>query len=121
MEFYCNINKSITAGDLQLSVTISDLPQYCESIYEVMHDDSDHGEVNCVWGVFVVHREIIKEGLRFTFPGCPNAFAWTVTSENNNTEIVLHLTTNRKEHEKEFVKSIEQFVDDWQVGLERLV
>lgn len=120
MEFYQTINKKIQSDELQQAVKISDLPKYCASIYEVMHDDGDHGEISCVWGVFVIHREVIKHGVRFTMPGCPNAFAWTLTSENDNNEILFHLTTNRKQHEEEFVESIEEFVADWQVGLGEL-
>jgi len=116
MEFYRTVNKPITTTDLQSSITISDLPKFCQSIYEVMHDDGDHGEINCIWGVFTVHREIIKDGLRFTLPGCPNAVAWTVTTESNN-EVVVHLTINKKQHDPDFIESIEEFVEDWQVGL----
>lgn len=117
MEFYRTINKSATADDLQVSIAISDLPKFCESIYEVVYDDGNHGEINCVWGVFIIHREIIKNGLRFTMPGCPNAFAWTVTAENNDNKIVLHMSTNQHEHEEEFVESLDQFADDWETGL----
>ena len=120
MEFYRNINKAIASGELHSAMTIADLPKYCDSIYEVMHDDGDHGEINCVWGVFVIHREVIKEGLRFTMPGCPNALAWTITSEKDGADILLHLTINRDQHEEEFIESIEAFVDDWAAGLARL-
>ena len=120
MEFYRHINKSTPSGDLQSVIKIADLPSYCASIYEVMHDDGDHGEVSCVWGVFSIHREVIKQGLRFTMPGCPNALAWTITAEKGNNDVLLHLTINRDEHDEEFIESIEQFVDDWQAGLSRL-
>lgn len=118
MEFYRHINKSITSGKLQSALTISDLPKYCASIYEVMHDDGDHGEINCVWGVFNVHREMIQDGVRFTLPGCPNAVAWTVTADKNTGEIVVHLTINKKQHDPDFIESIEEFVEGWKVGLE---
>ena len=119
MEFYRNTNKKLTIVELQLLITISDLPRFCSSIYEVMHDDGDHGEINCLWGVFIVHREVIKDGLRFTLPGCPNAVAWTITVESSNDEIVVHLTINQKQHDPDFIESIEQFVNDWRTGLER--
>ena len=120
MEFYRNIKTTIAAAKLQSAMIIVDLPKYCASIYEVMHDDGDHGEVNCIWGVFIVHRELIKDGVRFTLPYCPNALAWTLTSEKDSAEILFHLTINRDEHEEEFLESIEQFVDDWATGLARL-
>jgi len=119
MEFYRAINKSIAVTDLQTLIMISDLPVVCASIYEVIHDDGEHGEINCIWGVFVVHREIIKDGLRFTLPDCPNAMAWTITTESSNNGIIVHLTINQKQHDPDFVESIEQFIDEWQVGLKR--
>ena len=117
MEFYRRQNKIVTIADLQSLIVISNLSEFCKSIYEVMHDDGDHGEVNCLWGMFLVHREIIKDGLRFTLPGCPNALAWTITTENNNNEILVHLTTNQNQHDQDLIESIEQFIDDWQTGL----
>ncbi len=117
MEFFCTVNKAVTPAELQSSMTISSLPTHCNSIYEVMHDDGDHGEINCIWGVFIVHREVIKDGLRFTLPGCPNALAWTVTAENNNSETVVHLTINKQQPDPDFAESIEEFVEDWRAGL----
>lgn len=119
MEFYRNIKKVITTAELQSAMTIVDLPKHCDAIYEVMNDDGDHGEINCIWGVFIVHREVIKAGVRFTMPGCPNALAWTITSEKEGAEILFHLTINRNEHDEEFLESIEEFVDDWATGLSR--
>ena len=101
-------------------MTIINLPIYCDSIYEVMLDDGDSGEINCIWGVFIVHREVIKAGVRFTMPDCPNALAWTITSEKEGAEILFHLTINRDEHEEEFLESIEEFVDEWVTGLARM-
>lgn len=120
MEFYRRVNNATYFDRLQSLLTIADLSGCCGSIYEVMHDDGDHGEINCIWGVFIIHREVIKKGVRFTMPGCPNALAWTITSENNDTEILFHLTINRDEHEQEFIESIEDFVDDWADALAEL-
>ena len=117
MEFYRATDRSIAVTDLQALIMITDLPRFCKSIYEVMHDDGDHGEINCLWGVFIVHREVIRDGLRFTLPGCPNAVAWTIATDSNNDEIVVHLTTNQTQQDPDFVESIEQFVDEWVAGL----
>ena len=120
MEFYRAIKKPMSSGELQSAIKITDLPSYCASIYEVTHDDGDQGEISCVWGVFSIYREVIKHGLRFSMPGCPNALAWTITAEKGDNEILLHLTINREEHDEEFIESIVQFADDWQAGLSRL-
>ena len=106
---------------LQQALCISRLPEYCQSIYEVMHDDGDHGEVNCLWGVFVVHRELIKGGIRFTLPGCPNNLAWTVTTAcSPKPELTdIHCTIRQPEPDADpdFRESIDEFMDDWEAGL----
>jgi hypothetical protein len=36
----------------------------------------------------------------------------------NPRHTVIHLTINRIEHDQDFIRSIQQFVDDWKAGLE---
>jgi hypothetical protein len=59
----------------------------------------------------------VRDGVRFTLPGCPNALAWTVTAEPEG--VLVHCTINRTEHDPDFIESIETFVEDWRTGLER--
>ena len=71
-------------------------------------------------GAFHARREELHQGVRFSLPGCPNALQWTVTTvlppEPRHT--VIHATINRANHERDFIDSIRQFVDDWKDGLE---
>ena len=120
MEFFATISITASAADLQRRLTISELPRWCPSIEKVLRDASSSGEIYCVWGTFDIHREELREGVRFTLPGCPNAFQWTVTTEPppNARHAVVHLTINRTEHDQDFIDSLQQFVDDWKTGLE---
>ena len=120
MEFYKYANVDIDVDRLQEIVTIHNLTQLCDSIYDIIQDDITKGKIYCIWGHFKINKEIIKNGVRFTLPNCPNALAWTITKEHvgENDEILIHCTINRSEHEPEFIQSLEQFISDWKIGLE---
>lgn len=53
-------------------------------------------------------------------PNCPNTLAWTITKERvgEGDKMLIHCTINKSEHEPDFIQSIEQFVNDWKIGLE---
>jgi hypothetical protein len=65
----------------------------------------------------VLRPEPIRDGVRFTLPGRPNALAWTVTAKSEG--VLVHCTISRTEHDPDFIESIETFVEDWQAGLDR--
>ena len=120
MEFFATTIISASAADLQRRLTISELPRWCASIEKVLSDAKSSGEIHCVWGTVHVHREDLCDGVRFSLPGCPNAFQWTVTTGRppNPRHTVIHLTINRTEQDQDFIDSIQKFVDDWKAGLE---
>ena len=120
MEFYKYVNVDIDVDRLQEIVTIRNLTQLCNSIYDIIQDDITKGKIYCIWGHFKINKEIIKNGVRFTLPNCPNALAWTITKERvgESDKILIHCTINKSEHEPDFIQSIEQFVSDWKIGLE---
>ncbi len=120
MEFFATARVGTDPGTLQEELTIERLPEWCASIDTVLEGSGDRGRVYCVWGEFVVTRELIRGGLRFTLPGCPNALAWTVTTgfPPDPDAVVVHCTINRREHDPDFIETIEAFVDDWREGLE---
>jgi hypothetical protein len=121
MEFFATSPFSLSADQLQDQVTGPRLAELCDSIDRVLQwsDGEDSGEIYCLWGQFAVNRERIRDGLRFTLPGCPNALAWTITAATDGT--LIHCTINRSEHDPEFIDSIEDFVADWSTGLNRLL
>jgi hypothetical protein len=129
MEFFALARCALSEDQLRQAVTGLRLDACCASIDRVLWWEEDRGEIYCLWGQFHVRRELIRGGLRFTLPDCPNALAWTLTMAAKPDQpdvsraagVQIHCTINRTEHEPDFVDSIETFVDDWRVGLERLV
>ncbi len=115
MEFYRRLKAVADATRLQQLITLERLPELCASIDTLLAQQGAQGQIYCVWGTFTVNREEIRDGIRFTLPGCPNALAWTITTEQEN--ITIHCTINRTEQDADFVASIDQFVEDWQTGL----
>lgn len=120
MEFFATTTIPASIADLQRRLTISELPHWCTSIDKVLSDEGSHGEIFCVWGTFRIYREDVYGGVRFSLPGCPNAFQWTVTTGQppDPQQTVIHVTINRSEHDQDFIDSIQQFVIDWKTGLE---
>jgi len=121
MEFFGEAQVDTDAERLQRRLTIASLPDWCASIPAVRAAGERQGEVETVWGVFLVTREPVRGGVRFSLPACPNAFGWTVTTDLPPREdiVVVHATINRREHDPDFIESIETFVAEWVDGLER--
>ena len=120
MEFFATADIRMHAPDLQRHVRINNLPEWCASISQVLESQGEKGNIYSVWGEFRVHREVIRDGVRFTLPSCPNALQWTVTVEGGAPagKVVVHCTINRAEHAPDLIDSIRQFVADWKAGLE---
>ncbi len=118
MEFFQQVEfKNPDIVRLKELLTIKSLPDLCGSIDTVLADSNDQGEIYCLWGQFTVGREVIRYGVRFSLLNCPHALAWTVTFNEFTDEIVIHCTIDKKEQDKDFIDSIDQFVDDWRHGL----
>lgn len=120
MEFFAQVPApAATPEQLQTLLTIADLPRWCASLYAVRRANGQRGEIETLWGVFEVTREPIRGGVRFSLPGCPNAFTWSVTTglPPEPGTIVVHATINRSGHDPDFIESIETFVSDWGTGL----
>jgi len=120
MEFFATIIIPASVADLQRRLTINELPHWCGSIEKVLSDAKSSGEIYCVWGTFLTHREDLCQGVRFSLPECPNSLQWTVTTGQppDPLHTVIHVTINRAEHDQDFIDSIQQFVADWKTGLE---
>ncbi|MCW8903615.1 hypothetical protein [Sedimenticola sp.] len=117
MEFYRQLKSDLGTTRLQELIVLGRLPQLCASIDTLLEQQGEQGRIYCVWGTFTVNREEIRDGVRFTLPACPNALAWTITVEQEN--ITIHCTINRSEHDPDFVASIDQFAEDWRIGLSK--
>lgn len=117
VEFYRQLKQTSQPEQLQTLCSLERLPELCDSIDSLLEQQGERGEIYCLWGRFRINREPIKQGVRFSLPGCPNALAWTITAEPET--VTIHCTINRSEHDSDFIESIDQFVDDWLIGLER--
>ncbi len=118
MEFFATVACRPDAARLHARLTVADLPRWCASIERVLADHGADGEIYTVWGQFRVHREEIRDGVRFTLPGCPNALAWTVRRDES-AGLLVHCTIDRRDPDPDFATSLQRFVADWAHGLER--
>jgi len=119
MEFFQEVKlENIDIVNLKKWLTVSSLPNFCDSIETVLSEHNQEGEIYCVWGQFNIRRDVIKYGVRFSLLNCPHALAWTVTCNEQENVIVIHCTIDKKEEDEDFVQSIHQFVTDWGYGIE---
>ncbi len=120
MEFFASVIPApVSATELQQYLTIPALPAWCGAIDTILQHDGDNGRLYCIWGEFDVLRTPIRGGVRFALLNCPNALAWTITTDLPPApdEVVVHLTINRTEHDPDFVESMVLFVEQCRQGL----
>ncbi len=121
MEFFTTVKLSTTAIALQERLCLDHLGHYCSEIDQVLRIDSEQrGSIYCAWGEFIIERQLIHGGLRFTLPHCPNALSWTITTTEDAASVVIHATINRTTHDTDFIESIEAFINSWKLGLEAI-
>jgi len=118
MEFYARVDSDVGVLEIQEQLSIESLPTFCRFIASVAPGSHGGMEMFSDWGTHTVNRELIRQGLRFTLPDCPNALAWTITTESHG-ELVFHAAINRETHEPDFIETLEQFTSDWESGLAR--
>ncbi len=120
MEFFEEIvNTRLDENNLKQLLTIEQLPELCHSINTIISDNKDNGVIYCIWGEHEINREILKHGIRFSLPRYPNALTWSITSkqQTDGKNIIIHCTIDTKEHDEDFIESIQEFVRDWQTGI----
>jgi hypothetical protein len=117
VEFFSEIkNQNIDKDRLKERLSIARLPELCDSIDKVLLDNKSSGKIYCLWGEFEINREELDYGVRFSLPHCPNALAWTITCDEDSSDILVHCTIAKKQHDEDFIESIEQFVADWKIN-----
>ena len=118
MEFFKIVDIQTSEKEIQEKLTLGNLESFCESIFPL-----EQGEEQCLiggmWGEFILRRDHIMGGARFSMLDCPNALAWTFTSgyPPARDKLVVHLTINRERKQEEFVEEIHQFLSDVDEGL----
>lgn len=118
MEFFQEIhNDSLDNKHLKELLTINNLTILCASINTSTPLGENKGSLYCVWGEFDVNRLELRYGIRFSLLNCPHALTWSITLDDENKLIIVHCTTDKTEHDIDFVESIIEFVDDWKTGI----
>lgn len=119
MEFTRLAVVDMSAADIQRHVTVATLPEWCASIVEAHSKDGNQGRITCLSGDFVVHRELLNSGVRFSIPAGPHAIQWTVTTDALG-EVLVHCTLNSPQAttETDLSQALNCFVDNWKAGLE---
>jgi len=118
MEFFEEVKRlGIDIEALKDLLKIKALPSLCGSINSVISDNNDKGEIYCIWGQFIISREVIRNGVRFALLDCPHAFAWTITYHEARNMLVVHCTIDDQEEAEEFIETIQEFASEWRLGL----
>lgn len=119
MEFFRLIDRTVSEQIIQNKINPKTVSDYAETMMFV-NGSNDNFNSLTLWGEFNISYNKIKGGVRFTLTNCPYAFNWTITYgfKPDREKIVLHCTINRTEIKDEFLEEINEFLDEWQEGLE---
>lgn len=119
MEFFRVINRQVSQEIIQETIRPQNVSEFAETMMFVSGDNSSFKGLT-LWGEFKISYQKINGGIRFTLIDCPYAFNWTITYgfKPEREKIVLHCTINRIEIKNEFLEEIDEFLDEWQEGLE---
>lgn len=117
MEWFCQVEPSLSPEELTARCTLRSLPEQCASIYKVEGISADNlsAQIECVWGIFTVVFTPIRNGVRYALTNCPNALQWTITSDLDTT--LVHCCINQATTDPDFADSIRQFTEDFRLGL----
>ncbi len=120
MEFFAYADAHMSATDLQRFIRIQNLNEWCASIEKVLSHTAARGSILLAWGEYTVHQDVIRDGIHFILPGCGNVMQWSITAEPKvkGGLVTVHCTVNKTELESGLQSQLQQFVDDWQIGLE---
>lgn len=119
MEFFRILDKQVSEATIQNKITPESLEKFTESMFVLEGRDANLFKGTTLWGEFEISYHKIKGGIRFTLLDCPNALAWTITTgyPPERTKIVLHATINRTQKPDEFIEEVEEFLEEWESGL----
>lgn len=118
MEFFQIVDIHTTEKTIQEKLTLGNLEAFCESIFP-LDENPEVCLTGGMWGEFIVRRDLIMGGVRFSMLNCPNALAWTITTgyPPAREKVVVHLTINRERKQEQFVKEIHLFLEDLNNGI----
>ena len=119
MEYFRVIKLKTTEQNIQKQLTLSNLDELSTEIFILEEPSEKEANIGGIWGEFTLNRSKIKGGIRFSLIECPNALCWTITTgyPPDPESIIIHLTINRQEINKEFIEEIAEFLDDICINL----
>lgn len=118
MEWFITANANLPASELQRQIRVDNLGEWCPAPPAI---DAEAGQrVPSGWAALGVHREVIRDGLRFTLPGSANALQWTLTAgaHARSGTVNVHCTLNTPAAGAATVAALERYMADWCAGLE---
>jgi len=120
MEFFRIIDKQATEEQLIEKIHPKSVEEFTESMLFLESVETNFKGLT-LWGEFNISYDKINGGVRFSLLDCPNALSWTITSgfPPEQNKIVLHCTINRSQKPAQFVEEIEEFLEEWETGLNR--
>ena len=120
MEWFLPFRPALPEEAIRDICTLSNLPSLCTDVYEVAEIEpcGKKGVISCVWGLFQIETQPIRNGIRYALTSCPNALQWTITSRNGET--TLHCSINQTTPDPDFAQSIVDFIAHLHRGLQQL-
>ena len=128
MEWFVAVNANLQVAELQRHIRIETLGAWCASPPAILgeanqignpgtdHPGTDHPD----WSAWCVHREVIRDGVRFTLPAAVYALQWTLSAGGQLRAgmVGVHCTLNTVAPEAASVAAVAAFMDAWRKGLE---
>ena len=120
MEFFKTINVQTSEEEIREKLSLQNTDHFNESFFVLEPVAKHRVKIGGIWGEFSLQRDLINGGVRFSLLECPNALAYTFTTgyPPAPNKMVMHLTINRKRIKDIFLEEIEEFMEDWKMGIE---
>lgn len=118
MEWFITAHANLPASELQRHVRVDNLGEWCPDPPAIDTEAAQRAASG--WATVGVHREVIRDGLRFTLPGSAGAVQWTLTAgaQARSGTVNVHCTLNTPAAEAATVAALERFMAEWRSGLE---
>ncbi len=123
MEFFAFADFNGDSDRLREKLEMAYLDVFCASVEKVLETKDHWGRYYTVWGEYEIHCTVVRGGLRFIMPRCPNALTWSITTgfPPYPNKVTIHVTINREEADPDLVESLQDFTADWKAGLEEKI
>lgn len=121
MEFFRIVRVETDEKALQDNISFDHIEEISNHIFRLSEPNQSELSIGSIWGEFTLIRQSISSGLRFALKECPNALAWTITTDfpPERNGMGIHLTINRERKDSEFIEEIEEFLDDHSACLQK--